>query len=136
MADKTKSIKNATDKELEEPIESLYHAGVLGMRWGRRRGPAKSTVTVKKVKPLPHEDYQNARELKKKGMRNLSNTELKALNNRLQLEKQYKDLNKASVSSGQKWVQTLLLNVATQTISNYASKSATKGLESVLGKVV
>lgn len=149
MADKTKSIKNATDKELdellirlrketevqnlvgqlkrksapntpfsesisydrpevstEEPIESLYHKvdatlahyGILGMKWGvrRKRGPDGLVVQS--------EDHKKVENLREKKVVEMSNVELKELNTRLQLEKQFKDLTKVEQSAGKKFV--------------------------------
>jgi hypothetical protein len=136
MADKTKSIKSATDKELDEiiarlrkeneaqclisdikrrsgsgfmpydygqeistekPIESLYHFGIPGMHWRRKKGNSK---TIKNHKSTGSEDYQVSRQLKSKGSKNLSTKELKDLTQRLQLEKQYKDLNPKKFQRG------------------------------------
>lgn len=138
MADKSKTIKDATDKELDElitrlrkeselqsliaeikrksgsgyvpydhaqeistekPVESLYHYGVLGMHWGRRKGSNNAKQRSLSRKP-GSEDYELSRELKKKGSKNLSNKELKDLTQRLQLEKQLKDLNPKKYQKG------------------------------------
>ena len=46
------------------------------------------------------EDYANARAMRKRGVNNLSTKELKGLTTRLQLEQQYKNLNKTDLEKG------------------------------------
>jgi hypothetical protein len=178
MADKTKSIKTATDKELdellvrlrkenelqnligdlkrksspdgsyipydrpqvstEEPIESLYHFGILGMKWGVRRnhgGVSKAGRQKAGSKEDDRsEDSKKKSELKKKKLRQMSNVELKSLNERLQLEKQYKELTKNEISAGRKFVTEVLAGAAKQTATTYASKYMGKGVEALLKK--
>lgn len=66
----------------------LSHYGVKGMKWGvrkdRKSGSKKSSRKSK--------DYVEARALRKKNLSQLSNKELRTLNQRLQLEQQYKQL--------------------------------------------
>jgi hypothetical protein len=199
VADKTKTIKGATDKELDEliarlrkenevqslisdikrksssglmsydygqeistekPIESLYHYGVLGMKWGHRRfglganrqaqydkadlerldkgkhigvgvtkkrqeayderarrlierSLEKNTKKIRNKKQddkpitIGSEDHVKSRELNRKGVRNLSTSELKELNSRLQLEKQYRELNPKKYRKGVNQVKRL-----------------------------
>ncbi len=141
MADKTVTIKDATDKELDEvlvrlskerqaqslisdlirnstpkqvdmygntdysspkvstemPISELYHYGVLGMKWGKRRSRSSSST-----KGSP--DHERARQLNAKGATHLSNSELKELTQRMQLESQYRNLNPSKVKKGMKIV--------------------------------
>ena len=61
------------------------------MKWGVRRYQNKDgTLTPKgkrRLKVEPHEDYSKAHE--KKSVKQMSDTELRAKNTRLQMEKQY-----------------------------------------------
>lgn len=77
----------------------LYHYGVLGMRWGRRRGTSGSSKDSHKDYS---EDYTTARQLKRKSISEMTNKELETLNKRLQLEKQYKELTPTQISKGKK----------------------------------
>jgi hypothetical protein len=172
MADKTKTIKGATDKELDEliarlrkeseaqslvseikrksgsgympydqgqeistevPIESLYHFGVLGMHWGHKKGNS-STSSINRASKHDDdsEDYTKKERMKTKKLRTLSNAELKAFNERLQLEKQYKDLTKTEISPGKKFVTDILSSSAKTVATTYVTKYATKGLEKIL----
>lgn len=86
---------------------SLTHYGILGMKWGVRRyqnkdGSYTSTGKKRKLKDYIHEDYANAHS--KKSVKSMSNAELKARNNRLQMEQQYANLTKKT-SRGKKVVQ-------------------------------
>lgn len=86
---------------------SLTHYGILGMKWGVRRyqnkdGSYTSTGKKRKQKDYIHEDYTNAHS--KKSVKSMSNAELKARNNRLQMEQQYTNLTKKT-SRGKKVVQ-------------------------------
>lgn len=66
--------------------EFLEHFGVKGMRWGFRK---QKDGTVKKEGPTKSSDHVRARELQKKKASELTNEELKVLNERLNLEQNY-----------------------------------------------
>lgn len=174
MADKSKSIKNASDKELdelivrirkenelqclikdlkirsdffntpyenvkvstEEPIDSLYHFGILGMKWGvRRSGGVERFGRRRKMRGGKISgDHQKKIGLKRKKLSAMTNEELKALNTRMQLEKQYKELTKADVSFGRKIVNDIIAPAAKQTATNFVSKAMTKGVDMALEK--
>lgn len=80
------------------PVNQLYHYGIPGMRWGIRNkresiGKKGLSKTGTEKPPVPKaEDFIKSRRAKAKGLAGLSNDELKKLNERLNLEKQYKDL--------------------------------------------
>lgn len=156
-SDKTVSIKGATDKELDElilrlrkenealylvqdikrkseprdpfqpydtptvsaekPVESLYHFGVVGMKWGRRRARTPGS-----------EDHESSRVLKNKGVKNLSTKELKELTQRLQLEKQYKDLSPNDFKRGMNIVKEITA-VGTTIAAAYALTKTPLGQE-------
>jgi len=158
LADKTKTIKSASDKELDEliirlrkeselqgliaeinrksgsgyipydygqeistekPIESLYHYGVLGMHWGRHRARISSAKEKLLSKKPGSDDYELSRQLKTKGSRNLSNKELRDLTQRLQLEKQLKELSPKKYQKGMN-VAKGIIAVGTTASSLYA----------------
>lgn len=62
----------------------LYHYGVLGMKWGVRRS--------KKTKPTVDPSYKKAHTKKK--LKYMSDNELREINKRLNLEKNYSDLTR------------------------------------------
>lgn len=89
---------------------SLSHYGIRGMRWGVRRyqnsdGTYTSIGKKRKRQETAHEDYINAHS--KKSIKSMSNAELKARNNRLQMEQQYANLTRKT-SSGKKAVQMFI----------------------------
>lgn len=98
--------------------DELYHYGILGMRWGRR----KASYTSK--------DHRRAKTLKKKKLSQLSNNELKELNNRQNLETQYK---KNNVSRGKKIVTGILVTAGT-TAAAIGSYNTIKGFVNGDGK--
>ena len=73
--------------------DELQHYGVLGMKWGRRR--AKRPMS---------QDAKDAQHLKKKKVSELSNAELKKLNERQNLEKNHRSLNPSNIARGAKAV--------------------------------
>lgn len=85
---------------------SLSHTGVLGMKWGRRKG---KTATSSKKKEGPE--------------KSMSEQELKSRISRLSLEKQYKDLTKRELSYGEKFVKDNLSNSA-RTVAGMATTGA------------
>lgn len=111
----------------------LNHYGILGMRWGVRR---RRKVTAGKSKTNLSDDYKKKEELKKRDPKSLSNQELKALNERMQLEKQYKDLTRNEISAGKRLVQEVLGSAAKETAKNFVAKAMTKSLENLVEKKV
>lgn len=114
----------------------LAHVGVLGMHWGHHKSRSSSSSSRKdKPKRESSEDHKKKLDLRKKKMHEMTNVELKQLNERLNLERQYKDLTKAEISSGHKFANELLVGVAKQTLSNYLSRGIAKGVEIGVHKV-
>lgn len=76
---------------------SLAHYGVPGMKWGKRkaRGSAPKSEDAAKA------DRYKAR-VRKSGVSSLSNKELKALNERINLEKSFNEVKIETYSSGKK----------------------------------
>lgn len=79
----------------------LAHYGVKGMRWGVRR---------KSKKQAPHEDYAKAHDKKK--VKYMSNQELRDRNNRLNMEKQYRELTQKK-SKGKSFVKAYIATAGT-----------------------
>ena len=76
--------------EYEENYDDfLKHYGVLGMKWGKRK--ARSTVSSNK-KPKSTKNTTTSEPKPKPMQRELSDEELRAVVNRMRLEREYADL--------------------------------------------
>ena len=76
--------------EYEENYDDfLQHYGVLGMKWGHRK--ARSTVSSNK-KPKSTKNTTTSKPKPKPKQRQLSDEELRAVINRMRLEREYADL--------------------------------------------
>ena len=73
----------------------LQHYGVLGMKWGHRK--AKSNVSSNK-KPKSTKNTTTSKPKPKPKQRQLSDEELRAVINRMRLEREYADLKYRSSS--------------------------------------
>ena len=114
----------------EAPVSSLYHFGILGMKWGVRRQRGSDGRVIEGSRGS--DDHQKARDLKKKGASNLSNAELKSYVERMNLEKQYSNLNKKEVSAGRKFVNDILVTAGKTTLTNFVTKQMTAQLDKVV----
>lgn len=149
MVDKSKTIKEASDKELEDllirlgrerevqmlisdlirnstptpdgvgiyrpivvsteaSVESMYHVGTKGMRWGVRSARGSRGGHGGKLKKQVSEDAKTAHKNLKRPARELSTKELQMLTKRMQLEKQYKDIKPSDIKKGMTIVKTIL----------------------------
>lgn len=95
---------------MQENVDVLQHYGVLGMKWGRRKGQINIS-----------DDYKNTRSLKKKKVGELSNSELRKLIERMQLEQNYKRLNPSTIQKGMLFVGSAA--VTTNTVLNLHNNS-------------
>lgn len=88
----------------------LEHHGVLGMKWGRHlAGRSEASHNPKPTKRHePSNDHVETHTLRKQPISTLSTSELRKVNNRLQTEKKFKELNPAAVKKGHNVLKALL----------------------------
>ena len=82
--------------------DELKHYGILGMKWGVRRGRNVLSRYGGRKKSTKgwSKDAKEANRLKKKEVSQMSNAELRKLNERSQLEKNYSSLNRRQIAKG------------------------------------
>ena len=101
----------------------LAHYGVLGMKWGVRRKSRTPSADSAKVKAI-----------RKKKVNEMSNQELRDANNRLQLERQYRDLTKKQ-NVGKKAVKAFIGTAGTITAVTAAYATYKKTGNQILDKI-
>lgn len=125
--------------------EFLTHHGVLGMKWGQRKG-SSSSGSKSSAPTRASNDHVQAEShkstLNKHGLKALSNHDLKQLNERMQLEQTYRNLNSqkpTKFETGHNQVKKILgvaktindihntLNGPVGKIAKTAAKNAVKG---------
>ncbi len=104
----------------------LYHHGILGMKWGVRRWQNKDGSLTPAGKERYNDDWsddaKSVATTRSKSSKEMSNAELRRVIERMNLEKQYSQLNKEDISKGKKAVNTLIKTAkTTATIAGIAS---------------
>ena len=118
----------------------LAHYGVKGMRWGVRKSRSSSTskkkgslinITVNRNIKTPSSKASKVSG-KKKSAKEMTDDELRKVINRMNMEKQYKQLTAKELSPGRKFVQDVISNAAKETAKKYVSKGMDKAVDSLL----
>lgn len=110
----------------------LTHYGILGMKWGVRRSQAKLARIGKRAKKGGwSEDAESAAKIKTKKVKQMSNAELKKLNERTRLENEYKNLNKRQKMAGEKFVSEVIRESSKELAKEYTKNSMKKGIKFV-----
>lgn len=110
----------------EDLINVLIHAGKKGMKWGVRKAPLSSEHATVKV-------------IKKNKAKSLTDAELKQAISRMNLEKQYKDLNPKGITRANKIALSVLavgttLNAAITYANTPAGKAVVDTVKNILAK--
>ena len=85
----------------------LAHFGIRGMKWGIRRTP-EQLGHKKEKRDNRSEDRKEVDSLRKRSSKTLSNKELEKITKRMNLERQYSDLKRREISSGEQYVNSVL----------------------------
>lgn len=104
----------------------LKHYGVLGMKWGVRRSQKQLARISKKAKRKGwSEDAETAAKIKTKSLKQMSNADLKKINERTRLESEYKNLRKQQRSAGRKFAS----EVGKELAKDYTKNGIKKGVK-------
>ena len=112
----------------------LAHFGVLGMKWGVRRqsigvtGARHVSVEAATAKNLQEQ-------VRRSGTQSLSNRDLQTLVTRLNLERQYSQLNQQQVGQGRRFVNGILRDSGKALATGYILKYAPRGASFVAKKI-
>lgn len=110
----------------------LYHYGVLGMRWGRRK--AKVNKSTRKPKRKMSEDAKEIAKIRKKRVSEMSNQELKDVNKRLEAESKYKELTRKK-NVGKQVVQAFIATGTTIAAVETAARTYKKVADFAVNKI-
>lgn len=119
---------------------ALAHHGILGQKWGIRRfqNPDGSLTEegrkrYSKSFENAHEDYKKAH--RGKSVKTMSDTELKAVNNRLQMERQYRDLSSTELNDARKTFNKAMKVAGTVAVATTTGLTIYNNLDKI-GKIV
>jgi hypothetical protein len=100
----------------------LKHYGILGMKWGRRKGSSDSSSPKKPGSP----DHQRKQSLKGKRIKDMSNEEIRDFTTRLQLESSYKKANIKPKSASRKIVEGIVGEISKKILKEVVNQATSK----------
>jgi hypothetical protein len=94
---------------MKNPVsDHLEHHGIKGMKWGVRRKVGKGGRVVKSAESV---DHRTTKDLRGKKAPQLSNMQLKKINERMNLEKKFSEMNPTAAAKGKKFADEMFKNV-------------------------
>lgn len=112
----------------------LYHHGIKGMRWGNRKDRTGSSDSKgKSLKPGIDPSHKKAHSKKK--LKYMSDAELREINNRLNMETQYRNMTKTK-SKGKKVVDAFCSTATTIAAVTAAYGTYKKVLGPIMEKMI
>jgi len=90
----------------------LAHYGILGMRWGKRKGSSSSTGSK----------GGSSKGKKTRTVKDMSNKEIQSRVKRIQLEQQYSSVSSKRKSKGRKMAESILSDSAKSVATTYVTK--------------
>lgn len=117
--------------DTKTPINQLYHYGMKGQKWGVRQFQNADGTRTPTGKKRDGEDQST----KRKVTDDLSNDELRKLNERLQLEDTYKKLTSEKITKAESWVQQSIKTAGKQALTE-VSKNILMGSAKILVKEI
>ncbi len=120
--------------------EYLEHHGILGQKWGvRRYQNADGSLTDAGKKRYEKEQRKAIAKERKEASKNrsmLSDEELNQRVNRLQKEKQLRELTDQEINRGKRWVNKTADNVGSQTMQKILVEGGAAALGAATGVAV
>lgn len=97
----------------------LAHYGVLGMKWGVRKDRSSSGKKRNKSKVRTRIEKEiKTRKARDKRVKSMSDVELRREINRLNMEKQYKELTQTDLEKGVSYVMSMINSAYRDTTTN------------------
>lgn len=134
----------------ESGEDILQHWGILGMKWGKRKAGSDSggsSTSSKSKKPQgksdttgdekrkTSKDFDLTEAIKKKKVSELSNDEIRALQIRMQLEREFNNMTETPSDKRKREVLSVLETSAKTTLGTYATKWMGMGMDFAQKKV-
>lgn len=114
--------------------DELMHYGVLGMKWGVRRGKNASGKRKASKKLTADQKERQSRKAALKKRRTMSDAELKKRIERMKLEKEFKNLTQEDIAPGKRFVGEVMSSAGKKVLSVAAAGAMAYGVRVAMTK--